>query len=622
LSKIQSLPTDLVHLIAAGEVIDSLAAAVRELIDNALDARASRLTITVWPESWQVQVGDNGSGLSRFDLEQAAQPHSTSKIHHLSDLQQIQTLGFRGEALHSLAQLGQLEICSRPETQLEGWRVVYSPQGQVEQIEPMVMAAGTIVTVRELFAAWPARRQALPTTSQQLKAIQWVIYQAALCHPQVTWRVQKEVRDGRGQTAEGGVGRWFNIAGANGAQAILEQILAKVRPGDLESGRQASSEIVLGLPDRCHRQRPDWVYLAVNGRCVQVEGEPSHTRLLAPLSPVQQMRQVSGLIPTLLQAFQQTLPRHRYPVCFVHLQVPPEQIDWNRHPAKTEIYLQNLDHWSAYLTQAVQEILGITHPHSPAATTLIKAAEAQGLYQLTPRQIQTNAPTLTLAAGEAELSLDATTAELELSLDPDASPSITAQFAAELLSAQLPSEPHLLTLKAVGQIHNTYIIAEHPAGIWLVEQHIAHERVLYEQLLTHWELTELTPPILLDHLSPGQVEQLQQLGVAIEPFGQQLWSVRSAPALLAKREDCAAALQELSQGQNLQAAIVATACRSAIRNGTPLDLAAMQTLLEQWQATRQPRTCPHGRPIYLPLAETSLARFFRRHWVIGKSHGI
>jgi DNA mismatch repair protein MutL len=326
---IQSLPTDLVHLIAAGEVIDSLAAAVRELVDNALDAGATRLTITVWPEAWQVQVADNGCGFSRFDLEQAAQPHSTSKIHQLCDLQQIQTLGFRGEALHSLAQLGQLEICSRPDQQLEGWRVVYSPQGWADQLEPMVMAAGTIVTVKQLFAAWPARRQALPASSQQLKAIQLVIYQAALCHPHVTWRVQRGghlsqndshisnsyssdshiTRKSHPGSDVSGFSRWFNIAAANGAQAILEQVLPSLQTGDLRSQRQSASEIVLGLPDRCHRQRPDWVYIAVNGRCVQVEGEPSRTRLLSPMSAVQQMRQASGLTPSLLQAFQQTLPR-------------------------------------------------------------------------------------------------------------------------------------------------------------------------------------------------------------------------------------------------------------------------------------------------------------------------
>jgi DNA mismatch repair protein MutL len=278
-------------------------------------------------------------------------------------------------------------------------------------------------------------------------------------------------------------------------------------------------------------------------------------------------------------------------------------------------------------------MLGITGTNPVAATSLLKAAEAQGIYQLSPRHIQPAAPTLKILAKPDDLERQPDnqaplTADLAAHPNPNSAipaqiaPQVATQVAPEFLSSRLPAEPSLMPLRAVAQIHQTYIVAEHPTGLWLVEQHIAHERVLYEQLLSHWELTELTPPILLDHLTPAQVEQLQQLGLTIEPFGQQLWSARSAPALLANRADCSEALQELSQGQNLQTAIVATACRSAIRNGTPLELYEMQNLLEQWQKCQQPRTCPHGRPIYLPLAETSLARFFRRHWVIGKSHGI
>jgi DNA mismatch repair protein MutL len=167
-----------------------------------------------------------------------------------------------------------------------------------------------------------------------------------------------------------------------------------------------------------------------------------------------------------------------------------------------------------------------------------------------------------------------------------------------------------------------YILAEHPSGMWLVEQHIAHERVLYEQLCDRWRLVPLESPLILGQLSDAQVSQLQRLKIDVEPFGDQRWAVRSAPDVLIDREDCLAALLELSQGGDLESALVATACRTAIRNGTALSLQEMQTLLDQWQRTHNPRTCPHGRPIYLALEESSLSRFFRRHWVIGKSHGI
>ncbi len=179
-----------------------------------------------------------------------------------------------------------------------------------------------------------------------------------------------------------------------------------------------------------------------------------------------------------------------------------------------------------------------------------------------------------------------------------------------------------IALKAVAQINKTYIVAEHPGGMWLIEQHIAHERVLYEQICEHWKLVKCEPPIILYQLSPEQIEQLQRINLEIEPFGEQLWAIRQVPALLQQREDCAEAILELSKGGDLNTAQVAVACRSAIRNGTTLSLPQMQQLLDEWQRTRNPRTCPHGRPIYLSLEESALARFFRRNWVIGKSHGI
>lgn len=556
---IQPLPIDLVQLIAAGEVIDSLAAAVRELIDNALDAGATRISIAVWPQEWRLRVTDNGMGMTVEDLQSAATTHTTSKIHESQDLWQINTLGFRGQALHSLAQLGHLEICSRRAIAESGWRVVYNHQGAMVESQPMAIAPGTIVSLDHLFADWPVRRQGLSSVARQLRAIQQVVHQSALCHPRVTWQVQQQERP------------WFSIAPGKSAQEILVQLLATVQPTDLRSLQQPHLELTLGLPDRCHRQRPDWVRLAVNGRCVETRDHHSTPSLLGHLEQ-------GMLLP-----FQRTLPRHRYPVCFVHLQVPPAEIDWNRHPAKTEVYLQTLEVWQQRIQEAIEHTLGLpATPTTEPIRQLIKAAEPLGMYRL-DRTIQST---------------------------PD------------LPDAEAISAPHRSQLRAVAQIHGTYILAEHPRGLWLVEQHIAHERVLYEQLCQHWQLVELATPLTLRHLRPTQIEQLQQLGIDLEPFGTDVWAVRSAPAAIAHREDLAAALVELSLATHTDDALVATACRSAIRNGTPLSLIEMQHLLEQWQASHHPRTCPHGRPICLILEETSLARFFRRNWVIGKSHGI
>ncbi len=563
---IRTLPIDVIHTIAAGEVIDSLAAVVRELCENALDAGATRITVSLLLDRWQVRVSDNGSGIELADLHQAATAHSTSKIGDRDDLFHITSLGFRGEALHSLAQLANLEIYSRPRHSPDGWHLVYNHQGEVVRHQEVAIASGTVISVEDLFGEWVARREGLPNLTCQLRQVQMVIYHLALCHPHVCWTIQQDRRP------------WFQLVASKTVQQLIPQLLPKVRVGDLQyvelnvvepDGETPNSQIQLtiGLPDRCHRHRLDWVKVAVNGRVVR--------------APELEQTIVSGLA--------RMLPRDRYPVCFLHLQIPPHYIDWNRHPAKVEIYLQQIDYWQARVVEAIDRALNL-HPEQidEAVQTsrmgkLLLVAEQQGSYHI-DRKLGSNEPSApTLNDGDGL---------------------------------------GLLELRAVGQVRNTYIIAEHPDGLWLVEQHIAHERVLFEQITAAWQLLPLEPPIILAHLSERQIEQLQAIDLTVDAFGEGLWAIRTAPAPLLMREDLAAAITELSLGGDLQAAQVAVACRCAIRNGTPMSLPEMQSLLDRWQRTRNPRTCPHGRPIYLSFKESSLARSFRRHWVIGKSHGI
>ncbi|MGK7885021.1 MAG: DNA mismatch repair endonuclease MutL [Crocosphaera sp.] len=550
---IQLLSPEIVNLIAAGEVIDSLAAVVRELVENAIDAQATRLTISVFPELWQVMVTDNGRGMSLENLRHCAQAHHTSKIFDLDDLWKITSLGFRGEALFSIAQVGQLSIQSRDATDnSNGWLVEYNQQGEVIQESTAPMAPGTIVTASNLFGSIPVRRQGLPTFSQQLKAIQGIIENLALCHPQITWQVHHNHKP------------WLSISTGKTSQHILPQLLKRVHFHDLQflcdtvvtpKHEEAKIEMVLGLPDRTSRGRLDWLKIAVNGRVVR--------------SP--QLEQ------TILAALSRTLPKGRFPVAFCHLIIPPSEIDWNRHPAKTEIYLQSLEFWQEKVTEIIEKALKLstititTGDQNQRVKKLLKASENKGTYQVSP----------------------STATELEL-----------------------------IKLRAVGQVNKTYIVAEHSQGLWLVEQHIAHERILYEQLQDEWQLIPVQQAIILTQLSLKQVEQLERIGLEIEPFGDNTWAVRNVPKLLENREDCSDALIELSLGGDLESAQVAVACRSAIRNGMLLELAQMQDILDNWKRTRNPRTCPHGRPIYLSLEESSLSRFFRRHWVIGKSHGI
>ncbi|MEG5162216.1 DNA mismatch repair endonuclease MutL [Microcoleus sp. AT3-A2] len=621
---IQTLPTEVINLIAAGEVIDSIAAAVRELVENSLDAGATRIVVSVWPEQWRVQVADNGTGMDLENLRQAASPHSTSKITTEADLYKIDTLGFRGEALHSLAQLGCLEVLSRsndlglgdfsenPESAQtpakssfnkggcgnarSGWRVVYNSAGVAVEVETAAIAPGTVVTVDNLFGNWPVRRSFLSPT-QQMRSIQLTLQQIAICHPHVNWQLRQ------GNTP------CLHVTPGSTAEHILPQFVRGVRASDLQYlkldlpaspqnlkaanllvetqlvGATVKSnyqfpvatskfqmptsqllELVIGLPDRCHRRRPDWVKVGVNRRVVR--------------SP--------ELEQTILSAFARTCPRDRYPVCFVHLQISPSEIDWNRHPAKVEIYLHDPSFWQAQVSAAIARALHLNDEVLPPAPIpdrvgkLLKASEQKSAYSV----------------------------------------GVSARQNEDGGEEAKGNKIALMELRAIAQVHNTYIVAEHSSGIWLIEQHIAHERVLYEQLCAAWQLKCLEKPVILSQLSALQIENLSRLGLEVESFGEQLWAAREVPELLADRDDCADALFELSKVADLQAAQVATACRSAMRNGTPLSLSQMQNLLDEWQQTRNPRTCPHGRPIYFALEESTLARIFRRSWVIGKSHGI
>jgi DNA mismatch repair protein MutL len=597
---IRPLDLDIVQRIAAGEVIDSLAAAVRELVENSIDAGATRLQLSVQAEQWQLRLTDNGLGMGLADLQVAATAHSTSKLpgRDLADLWRISSLGFRGEALHSLAQLGALTIASRPIDQPEGWRLTYDRQGQPVEQTSCAMAPGTIVTVDQLFANLSARRQSLPSLAQQLRSIQLICQQIALCHPSLTWQAEQAGKP------------WFSIWPGQSPQQILPQLLRDVTETDLRwvvaagpdrvSGPEAEEselngsnptisnptrpepiataphlDLLLGLPDRCHRRRPDWIKIAVRGRVVRLP----------------------ELEQTILSQLRRMVPRDRFPVCWVHLWPDPGDLDWNRHPAKVELFVRHLDRWQQSLAAAIAQALSLDHGDlepidAPQRLNLLLKTAEQGLGYLANTD-------------QAELVLD----ESDSSSTPT-SPDRTT-----------PTSPALQPLKAIGQVHNTYIVTEHAQGLWLVEQHIAHERVLYEQLVDRWHC-ETIEPLIIPDLKPHQVEQLQRIGLDLAPFGDSSWAARSIPATLVDRDDRLAALIELSQVGDLQTAQVATACRSAIRNGTPMSLAQMQQLLNQWQRSRNPHTCPHGRPIYLALDETSLSRFFRRHWVIGKSHGI
>jgi len=553
MQNIHLLPIEVVHLIAAGEVIDSLAAVVRELAENAIDAKATRIVISIWTDSLSVQVSDNGTGMAIADLFQAATPHTTSKITNVEDLRQIHSLGFRGEALYSLAQLADLSICSRPILEPVGYQANYDEHGNLPTSPKVVaISMGTVVTVRNLFARYPNRLQALPSNSQQIRKVQLQVQQMAIANPQINWQVNLDGRE------------WIAIWAGENASEILPQIVSSIQAYDLvfrefalTSNHSLTGDenknicITLGLPDRLSRRRPDWIKIILNGRVVNFP----------------------ELEQTILSSLERTLSRNRFPVCIVHLNLPSDRIDWNRHPAKAEAYIQNLGEIQVQLKDCITEALKVPESNSTinygsATKDLLRTAERKTSYLIPAKRENFNQPNI--------------------------------------------------SLKAIAQVLDTYILAEHAGGLWLVEQHVAHERVLFEKIETQWQIVPIEQPLLLKQLTNDGIERLQALGIEIEAFGNGLWAVRSLPEILIDRQDCAVILQEMAQQDDPTMARATAACRSAIRNGTKLDLTTIRDLLWQWQQTRNPHTCPHGRPICLAIDESDLARFFRRNWIISK----
>jgi DNA mismatch repair protein MutL len=519
------LPRPVVDRIAAGEVIDSWAAAVRELVENAIDAQATRIVIALDPDTLNLEVSDNGVGIPAEELPAIAQLHCTSKIGTLDDLAAVRTLGFRGEALHGLACLSSLKVASRTAGSDCGWELLLAAE---RHLKPRAMAVGTLVRVSELFANLPGRRQGLPSAPQQLRQVQRTLHLLAIAHPQISWQVLV-----RGQP-------WLTLAPSANLRELVPQLVPRLDPHGLRHSQTADVEVLLGVPSILSRPRPDWVQVVLNGRAIAHD----------------------ALGQTILDCFRRTLPRYRYPLCIVRLRVPNHDIDWNRHPAKNEVYLHRQEYWQGQIQAQIEALLRPEPQPSRRSHHLLRLAEQGCTYQAAP-------------------------------------------------------EPAPVTVRS--QLFNTYILVEHSDGLWLVEQHVAHERVLFEELERHWHLLPCDPAIPVT-LSPGAAEHLQTLGLELQPFGDRTWLVRSLPQLWHDpqlQQHLPELLAELATVADLPQAQAQIACRSAIKNGTPLDATAMQRLIHQWQRSRNPHTCPHGRPICLPLTTNDLARYFRRPWLVG-----
>jgi DNA mismatch repair protein MutL len=555
------LPAEVAERIAAGEVIERPTSAVRELLDNSLDAGAREITVEIRGGGLEiVRVSDDGSGIPPDQVELAFQRHATSKIRAVDDLFSLRTLGFRGEALPSMAAVAEVTMLTRDRDSDVGTMVMLRA-GEVARRSRMARQPGTTVTVRHLFQNVPARLKFLPASRNESLVAGQLVRRYALAHPDVCFSLMV---DGHLSFRSSGSGRLEtairDVYGPAVGAAMLPlhaEVAGGATVGGYISGRTVTR------PGRHH------VTLLVNGRWATCP------RLAAALE----------------SAYRPFLPRGRHPVAVIVLEVPPGELDPNVHPAKTEVRLLREQEVAEALARAVRETLGHT-PARPMPTDD---------FSLSATQIHLPSPRRHLAERPG------------VGWDPDSTED-------EPLSTCLPR------LRVLAQLHRSVILAEGARGLFLIDQHRAHERVIYEKLLRRNGEPEpdgqsLLEPVVLE-LKPHQaavleerLPYLEELGFSCQRFGGRDYLVRAVPSL-PRREDFVAHLEALleeaaSEDEGWRERLLASiACRAAVRRNRPLDEAEMQELLHELAGTSAPATCPHGSPLVLEFSGSFLERQF------------
>ncbi|HEX7973752.1 MAG TPA: DNA mismatch repair endonuclease MutL [Anaerolineales bacterium] len=584
---IRLLPSEVASQIAAGEVVERPASVVKELLENALDAGARYITVTVEGAGQRlIEIADDGSGIPAGEISLAVERHATSKLSNAEDLFRIETLGFRGEALASIGSVSRLTLTSRPPQANAGARLRVEG-GRAAPVQPVGAPVGTVVRVEDLFYNVPARLKFLKHDNTERRQIDTLVTRYALAYPDVRFHLKQ---DGKASLQTSGKGDRREALAALYGVEVARQMLEVVAE---EDGLEVSGFISPTSLTRSNRRE---ITFFVNGR------------------PVQD----ASLSAALLQAYHTLLMVGRYPLAVLFLKMPPDTVDVNVHPAKAEVRFRNPDRAFAGVQRAVRRAL-LAHTPVPGLGDQLHWTPETGWEA--PARKQEFDPAWNLPAEEEERTA---AAESQAPSTPDfQSPTAGPQ-------PGLPG-PRTHLLRLVGQIATAYLVAEGPDGLYLVDQHAAHERVLFERFMAQHEGSipsqTLLQPVTVN-LSPasawllaGQLPILAHIGFQVEPFGPNTFLVRAIPALLAG-SDPAAALRALVEDfeedetplqAEVEARIIARVCkRAAVKAGQSLSPEEQRALLLDLEMCQSPRTCPHGRPTMIHLSVDLLERQFGR----------
>jgi DNA mismatch repair protein MutL len=582
---IRLLSPEVASQISAGEVVERPASVVKELLENSLDAGARSIAIIILEAGKKlIEVADDGSGIPSSELELAIARHATSKLARSDELFSISTLGFRGEALASIASVSRLTITSRVQNEPEGarLRVEGGVSGNLTRVGTTV---GTTVRVEDLFYNVPARLKFLKSDTTERRAIDVLVTRYALAYANKRFKLS----DGKNAVLQ--------TSGDGDRRAILAVLygvdVAKQMLGVMseEEGLRLTGFISPTSMTRSNRKE---ITFFINGRWVH---------------------DVS-LSTALLQAYHTLLMVGRYPLTALFLEIPPEEVDVNVHPAKAEVRFRNQDKVFSFVQRSVRKALLAYSPVPHVASSL------WGTTRTVPSEQPHHTGLDWKIAHDEELSIgseqSAESREQRLET-PQQSP----------VSSPQPSIP---LLRLVGQIGATYLVAEGPDGLYLVDQHAAHERVLFEKLMTQHAMKNIPSQSLLTpvaitlpppsaHLLITQLPLLKRFGFDVEEFGPNTFQVRAMPALF-MGSDPAAALRALVEDfeedesplqDEIEAKIAARVCkRMAVKAGQALSPEEQRALLVDLEACDSPRTCPHGRPTMIHLSVDMLERQFGR----------
>ena len=581
---IHILPPDLAAKIAAGEVIERPASVVKELVENAIDAGADDVRIEISQGGRRsISIADNGSGIPADQVETAFARHATSKLSSVEDLYRVRTLGFRGEALASIASVSRMTLSTRTEDETVGTSIVYEG-GTLSHTGPIARNLGTTVVVENLFYNTPARLKFLRTDVTEAGHVARLISSYALAFPERRLELRSNDRLVSRTT---GTGLMRDVVLALYGLDVAEQMLDVPENSYERDGISVWG--LVGSPALQRSNRRDIIFF-VNHRWIQD----------------------TALVFAVGQAYHTLMPQGRHPLVVLNITLPPEDVDVNIHPTKQEVRFREQGAVFAAVQWAVRSTLMSQRP-VPAAT-LPGRSSASWTRQFDEQESR-------LSPGQARMAL-------ELQRTGDLAPIETD--GSVLTGVESRPTERLPMLRVVGQIAQTYIIAEGPGGMYLIDQHAAHERIRYEALqeqrsgerVPAQEL--LTPPIV--EVTPQQgtllqahLEDLAAFGFEVSLFGRNAYLIKAVPVGLPPdliRVALAEVLDAAAEGGSgfswADQTLMTLACHTAVRGGQTLTLPEMRDLVQQLERTALPHTCPHGRPTMVHVSQMQLERYFGR----------